>query len=80
MTESPQSPPRRPDRDDGLFRFLFKILGPPTVDNALQGCSNEAHALWKKDLEARKRYSREQRESKRAAEQAARDSWTLDIR
>ncbi|MEV0729499.1 MULTISPECIES: hypothetical protein [Polymorphospora] len=77
MTESPA---RKPEKGDRMFNFLFKILGPPTVDNALQGCSSQAHELWKKDLEARKRYSREQREKKRAAEQAARDNRTFDVR
>ena len=46
---------------DRLFDFLFKILGPPTVENAVQGTTAEAREGWQRDLAARKRYSAEQR-------------------
>ncbi|WP_329103591.1 hypothetical protein OG792_27270 [Micromonospora sp. NBC_01699] len=46
---------------DRMFDFLFKILGPPTVENAVQGTTAEAREGWRRDLAARKRYSAEQR-------------------
>lgn len=46
---------------DRMFDFLFKILGPPTVENAVQGTSAEAREGWQRDLAARKRFSAEQR-------------------
>ncbi|RKR87908.1 hypothetical protein BDK92_2211 [Micromonospora pisi] len=46
---------------DRTFDVLFKILGPPTVENAVQGTSAEAREGWRRDLAERKRFSAEQR-------------------
>jgi hypothetical protein len=49
---------------DWLFRSL---IGPAQVTDAVQGCDEGAREQWKRDLERRKQYSREQRERRRAA-------------
>ncbi|MEV1289523.1 hypothetical protein [Micromonospora sp. NPDC049679] len=67
MNGSDQPAPEKPVKRDRLFEVLFKFLGPPTVDNAVQGTSAAARDGWKRDLEARKRYSEEQRRKKREA-------------
>jgi hypothetical protein len=46
-----------------VFRWIYNLwAGPAQVDNAVAGFSEEARQGWKRDLENRKRYSREQRE------------------
>ncbi|SBT52349.1 hypothetical protein GA0070621_4386 [Micromonospora narathiwatensis] len=56
-----------------LLGWVFRNLaGPPTVENAVQGGSQQARDLWKQDLERRKQWSREQRERKRAEREARR--------
>jgi hypothetical protein len=54
--------------DDWAFRSL---IGPAQVKNAVQGCDQEARDQWKRDLENRKRYTREQRERSRRARETA---------
>jgi hypothetical protein len=55
--------------DDVFFRSL---IGPGQVDNAIHGAEKEARDQWKRDLEARKRYTMEQRERRRRAREAQR--------
>ena len=55
--------------DDWFFRSM---IGPGQVDNAVHGAEKEAREQWKRDLEARKRYTREQRELKERAREAKR--------
>ena len=50
--------------DDWSFRYL---LGPAQVSKAADGTEPAAREGWKHDLERRKRYSREQRESRHRA-------------
>ncbi|MDY7089020.1 MAG: hypothetical protein SYR96_28435 [Actinomycetota bacterium] len=50
--------------DDWWFRSL---IGPAQTKGAVQGCDADAREQWKRDLENRKRYTREQRERKRQA-------------
>jgi hypothetical protein len=50
--------------DDWLFRSL---IGPAQTTNAVQGCDQSAREQWKRDLENRKRHTREQRERKQLA-------------
>jgi hypothetical protein len=47
--------------DDWFFRSL---IGPAQTGNAVQGCDEYAREQWKRDLENRKRYTREQRARK----------------
>ncbi|MBW6436742.1 hypothetical protein KZ829_23655 [Actinoplanes hulinensis] len=56
--------------DDWAFR---SFIGPAQTGGAVQGCDEPAREQWKRDLENRKRYTREQRERKRA-ERASRHS------
>jgi hypothetical protein len=49
---------------DMWFRSL---IGPSQVDRAIHGADREAREQWKRDLENRRRYTREQRELKRQA-------------
>ncbi|MCI4063835.1 hypothetical protein MRQ36_15075 [Micromonospora sp. R77] len=59
-------------RGGRILGWVYQNLaGPATVENAVQGGSQQARDLWKQDLERRKQWSREQRERKRA-ERAAR--------
>lgn len=46
------------------------LIGPAQTRDAVQGCDAEAREQWKRDLENRRRYSREQRERKRLAHRA----------
>jgi hypothetical protein len=55
--------------DDFFFR---SIIGPAQTRNAVQGCDEAARGQWKRDLENRKRYTRELREHKRLAREAQR--------
>jgi len=50
--------------DDAWFRSL---IGPAQTRNAVHGAEQQAREQWKRDLENRKRYTREQRERKRSA-------------
>jgi hypothetical protein len=52
---------------DWVFRSL---IGPAQTKNALDGSGQVAHDRWRRDLEQRKRYSREQREGRRRAREA----------
>jgi len=54
--------------DDWAFR---SVIGPAQVKGAVQGCDEDAREQWKRDLENRKRYTREQRERARAARSAS---------
>jgi len=47
--------------------FFRSLIGPAQVSNAVQGCDAVARTQWKRDLENRKRYTRDQRERKRLA-------------
>jgi hypothetical protein len=46
-----------------MFRSM---IGPAQTRNAIQGCDTAAREQWKRDLENRKRYTREQRARKAA--------------
>jgi hypothetical protein len=48
------------------------MIGPAQVDGAVHGAEKEAREHWKRDLENRKRHTREQRERKRLAREADR--------
>jgi hypothetical protein len=50
--------------DDWFFR---SFIGPGQVDNAIHGADQQAREQWKRDLENRKRHTREQRERRRTA-------------
>jgi hypothetical protein len=54
---------------DLAFRSL---IGPAQVDNAVDGSEQEAREEWKRDLEHRRRYTREQHERERLAREAER--------
>ncbi|MFI6078368.1 hypothetical protein ACIA5C_43270 [Actinoplanes sp. NPDC051343] len=54
--------------DDWAFRSM---IGPAQVKGAVQGCDEDAREQWKRDLENRKRYTREQRERARATRSAS---------
>ncbi|MEV6345985.1 hypothetical protein [Actinoplanes sp. NPDC051851] len=56
--------------DDVWFRSM---IGPAQVKGAVQGCDEGAREQWKRDIENRKRITREQRDRKRA-ERAARSA------
>ena len=53
---------------DWWFRSL---IGPAQTKGAVHGADQAAREQWKRDLENRKRYTREQRERKRAERQAS---------
>ena len=55
--------------DDWFFRSM---IGPGQVDNAVHGADKAARDQWKRDLEARKRYTQEQRERRRRDREAER--------
>ncbi|RZU49664.1 hypothetical protein EV385_1417 [Krasilnikovia cinnamomea] len=60
--------PRDPSEGGPIWNAFYKFMaGPATVDNAIEGDTQEARDAWHRDLEARKKWSREQRERKRAA-------------
>jgi hypothetical protein len=50
--------------DDWFFRSM---IGPAQTRNAVQGCDEGAREQWKRDLAARKEFTRAQRERKRQA-------------
>jgi hypothetical protein len=56
-------------REGGRIWHLFykTLAGPATVDNAIEGCTDEAREAWRRDLAERRRYSREQRARREAA-------------
>ncbi|MEU4162591.1 hypothetical protein [Actinoplanes sp. NPDC026670] len=53
--------------DDWFFRSM---IGPAQTEGAVHGASEFAREQWKRDLANRKRYTREQRERKRAGRAA----------
>lgn len=55
--------------DDMWFRSM---IGPAQTTNAVHGADRQAREQWKRDLENRKRYTREQRERKHRAREAHR--------
>ncbi|SCE80782.1 hypothetical protein [Micromonospora chokoriensis] len=65
---------RAPGEGGRLLSWAFRHLAGPAdgVRGAVQGGSAEAREAWKRDLAERKRYTREQRELKRAAREANR--------
>ncbi|WBB65769.1 hypothetical protein [Micromonospora sp. WMMD812] len=73
MSEDPKET-RAPGEGGRFWRFAYKYLAGPAegVPNAVYGGSAEAREGWKRDLENRKRYSREQREQRQAAREARR--------
>ena len=50
--------------DDMWFRT---IIGPAQTKGAVQGCDEFARESWKRDLERRKQFTRDQRAARRAA-------------
>jgi hypothetical protein len=50
--------------------FFRSLIGPAQVKNAVHGAEAEAREQWKADLAARKRYTQEQRERRRAARES----------
>jgi hypothetical protein len=50
--------------------FFRSMIGPAQTSNALHGAEKEAREHWKRDLAARKRYTREQRERRQTAREA----------
>ncbi|MEV0427730.1 hypothetical protein [Micromonospora sp. NPDC050495] len=71
MSEEKQAD-ARPGEGGRLMGWVFRNLaGPSDVHGAVQGGSQQAREAWKRDLELRKQWSREQRERRRA-ERAAR--------
>jgi hypothetical protein len=48
------------------------LIGPAQVDMAVDGSGPEAREGWKRDLERRRRYTREQHERERLAREAER--------
>jgi hypothetical protein len=56
------------DRSGEMF---FRVFGPPTVDDALQGHHPQAREQWKQLAEANRRDRQEERR-RRAAERDAR--------
>jgi hypothetical protein len=51
--------------------FFRSLIGPAQTANAVQGCDSTAREQWKRDLENRKRFTREQRERRRRAKEAS---------
>ena len=59
--------------DETFHDWWFRsMIGPAQTSNAVQGCDEQAREQWKRDLENRKRYTREQKEHKRLAREAGR--------
>jgi hypothetical protein len=52
--------------------FFRALIGPAQTTGAVDGCDRVAREQWKRDLENRNRYTREQRERKRRARPADR--------
>ncbi|MEU8611453.1 hypothetical protein AB0C29_26050 [Actinoplanes sp. NPDC048791] len=52
--------------------FFRSMIGPAQTRNAVHGAEAYAREQWKLDLEARKRYTREQRERRRQARETGR--------
>ncbi|MDG4761160.1 hypothetical protein [Micromonospora sp. WMMD710] len=59
---------RSPGEGGRFLRWAYRHLAGPAdgVQGAIQGGSAEAREAWKRDLAERKRYTREQRERRRA--------------
>ena len=45
--------------------FFRSMIGPAQTRNAVQGCDQQARDQWKRDLERRKQFTRDQRERRR---------------
>ncbi|TQJ25892.1 hypothetical protein FBZ33_6264 [Micromonospora sp. A202] len=67
---------KAPGEGGRLLSWAFRHLAGPAegVKGAVQGGSAEARDAWKRDLAERKRFTREQRERKRADRGAQRRS------
>ena len=52
--------------------FFRSMIGPAQTTNAVHGAEQAARDQWKRDLEARKRYTQEERERRRLAREAQR--------
>ncbi|KAB1949333.1 hypothetical protein F8271_01060 [Micromonospora sp. ALFpr18c] len=59
---------RSPGEGGRFLRWAYRHLAGPAdgVQGEIQGGSAEAREAWKRDLAERKRYTREQRERRRA--------------
>jgi hypothetical protein len=57
--------PKEPEGRDWFGRLLFKIIGPATVEGAMQGNSAEAREQWKRYVQARKQARDEQQRKQR---------------
>lgn len=66
----------RDAREGGfLWNSFYKYMaGPATTENALEGVTQEARDAWKRDLAARKEWSRQERERKKTEREARRPS------
>jgi hypothetical protein len=63
-----RSKDKAPTKRDRLSSAVFYVLGPATVEGALQGHSPEARAQWKHRLEMNKQ-AREEARRKRQSEE-----------
>ncbi|MEV6306848.1 hypothetical protein AB0M02_46145 [Actinoplanes sp. NPDC051861] len=54
--------------------FFRSMIGPAQTRGAVHGADEFAREQWKRDLENRKRFTREQRERKRAERESRRAS------
>lgn len=54
--------------------FFRSLIGPAQTRNAVHGAEAAAREQWKVDLAARKRFTQEQRDRKRAAREARNQS------
>ena len=68
---------RKPGRNtwsafgDRIQAAVLQIVGPPTVEGAIQGHSPEARAHWKRRVEEQKRLRREARLQREADDRLA---------
>jgi hypothetical protein len=71
--------PKDPRQGGPIWNWIYKyLMGPPQVEHAVHGCTAEARDYWKRDLEMRRAWSREQRERKRAAREATGTTFGLE--
>jgi hypothetical protein len=54
--------------------FFRSLLGPAQTENAVHGADADAREQWKRDLDGRKRHTREQRERRRLVRETQRGS------
>jgi hypothetical protein len=52
--------------------FFRSMIGPAQTSNAVHGAEQQARDGWKRDIEARKQFTREQRERRRREREAGR--------